>query len=319
MLLHLLNKKFKYLSGDNIKTILEIYNKMDSYENINNYINEINNNDISFYKLYLNGVDICNKCHQELFNFYVYNNEKEDDINKDNKNNSFICINCAFKKNLAQKSIIFFKYSKEDINSFMNKITTNINKDKSDIIENNKDEIISECFNLNKREDDCLNIDELILKIDGPLNVVDKDFENNKNYFLPKNIKVDKYLKFIENDKLSNINIDPLDKSNFKNNINENDIYENLNTKEFSINNNQNIVDNKPQQIIINNKVNEDKLINNFSNLSSLNDIFMDNDNLEDKKIEEERKESINKENKQSKKKKKKVKNISDLIDNGDF
>jgi len=82
---------------------------------------------------------------------------------------------------------------------------------------------------------------------------------------------------------------------------------------------NQNIVDNKPQQIIINNKVNEDKLINNFSNLSSLNDIFMDNDNLEDKKIEEERKESINKENKQSKKKKKKVKNISDLIDNGDF
>ena len=319
MLLHLINKKFKYLSGDNIKTILEIYNKMDSYENINNYINEINNNNISFYKLYLNGVDLCNKCNQELFNFYVYNNEKEDDINKDNKNNSFICINCAFKKNLTQKSIIFFKYSKEDINLFMNQITTNINKDKSDIKENNKDEIISECFNLDKREDDCLNVDELILKIDGPLNVVDKDFENNKNYFLPKNIKVDKYLKFIENDRLSNISINPLDKSNFKNDINENDIYENLNKKEFSINNNQNIDDNKPQQIIINNKDNEDKLINNFSNLPSFSNIFIEDNNLEDKKIEEVRKESINKENKQSKKKKKKIENIFDLIENGDF
>ena len=87
MLLNLINKKIKYLSDDYIKTILEIYNEMDSYENINKYIKDINDNNIFFHKLFLKNIDICNNCQQEIFNFYVYYNENNIDFNIENKNN----------------------------------------------------------------------------------------------------------------------------------------------------------------------------------------------------------------------------------------
>jgi hypothetical protein len=330
MLFNLVNKKLKYISGDNLKTILEIYNKMDSFENINKYINEINKNNISFHKFFLKGVNICNKCHQELFNYYVYfkGNEEDSSESEKNENNNFICINCAYKKNFFSnpESIIFYKYQKASLNLFKNKITENINTDKIKItIDNYKDEeVISECFNLNKRKDDVLNVDEFILKIDGPLNVIDKDYENNKNFFLPKNIKVDKYLKYIGNDKSFNgTNLDPLDKNNFRNNINENDIYEELNTKEILLNNTQDKNDNIISNIIKNNIVIDNKNSSKNNNIITINDndnIFMEinniNNKIEEKKINEIKNGSVNK---QSKKKKKKVENISDLIANGDF
>ena len=88
---------------------------MNNYENINKYINEINKNNIRFHKLYLNGFYLCQHCQQEIFNFYVYYNENNIDINIENKNNQFLCINCAYKKKFFSipKSIIFYKYSKD--------------------------------------------------------------------------------------------------------------------------------------------------------------------------------------------------------------
>ena len=348
MLFNLINKKMKYLSGDCIKIIREIYNDIDSYENINKYIKEINDNNISFHNLFLNNVDICSICQQEIFNFYVYYKEKEEnDIFKcKNKNGCFLCINCAYKKKYFSipKSVIFFKYPKNELESFVNKISANINKNKNDIkIDNNEenDEIISKCFDLNNRKDDCLNIDEFILKIDGPLKTIDINYQNNNNYPNMKNIKVDKYLSFLENDKLNNIiYIDPLSKNNFKNNINENDIYEIINSKDFSFKDNINLnkeksgirninkINNEESGIRRINKINIKEFGNINNNIYSLpferinkfennrNDI-MNNNKINNPFINKENKE--NKESSQSKKKKKKGETVSDLILGGLF
>ena len=226
------------------------------------------------------------------------------------------------------------------------KYLQNINKSKNDIkIDNNNeenDEIISKCFDLNNRKDECLNIDEFILKIDGPLKTIDKNYQNNNTYLPMKNIKVDKYLSFLENDKLNNIiSIEPLSKNNFKNNINENDIYEIINSKDFSFQNNIKL--NKEESGIrkINKNINQvsgirriNKInIKEFGNISNKNiysppfekinkfennrnDMMYDN-KINNPFINKENKE--NKENSQSKKKKKKGETVSDLILGGLF
>ena len=205
MLLNLLNKKCKYISDDNIKAVLEIFNKMDSYENINNYTKEISDNNICFKKLFIKNIYICNNCEQEIFNFYVFNNgndyQKVNDIQIPEKNNSyFICINCAYKKNYFSKSdcVIFYKYSKTEIDSYISKVTSIINNKnrQKETINEDDDRIISKKFDIINREDEEIIINEFSLKINGALNVIDKDYENNGNYF-QKYIRVDKYLKNI--------------------------------------------------------------------------------------------------------------------------
>ena len=323
MLLNLINKKIKYLSDDYIKTILEIYNEMDTYENINKYIKDINDNNIFFHKLFLKNIDICNNCQQEIFNFYVYYNDNNIDFNIENKNNQFLCINCAYKKKFFSipKSIIFYKYSKDEIKSFINKISAYINnknkkekKEKKEYIDidnsddDDEEEIISKTFDLNNRKDDCVNIDEFILKIDGPLEIIDKDYENNNNYLSYKNIKVYKDLIKLENDKINNI--DPL------NNLNENDIYE---FSSFSF---------KPNLLFNNSdrKSDTEKKNKNINNLLSFNKkdnyVELNNNNLMLSKNDKDRNDikrdyNIN-EKKQSKKKKKKE-TVSDLIKDGKF
>ena len=357
MLFNLINKKIKYLSDDSIKTIREIYNDMDSYENINKYIKDINDNNISFHKLFLNNIDLCDICQQELFNFYVYNYKDNDEISENNNNSCFLCINCAYKKKFFSipKSIIFFKYPKEELNYFTNKIFEYINKNKKDINNNLNDfinddkDIISKCFDLNNRKDDCINIDEFILKIDGPLKIIDKDYENN-NSLSNKNIKVDKYLKFIENDKLNEEDmIDPLNKINF---TNQDDFYEVFKPKDYGPLNNNDLniesvidnlnpnVDNKNEimNVSINMNMNEmDKNINNniinVESINSVNSFSLLNNREKDNPLEQMpnnnnndviRNPFINNESNEnsqnpSKKKKKKGSTVSDLIAGGMF
>ena len=331
MLLNLVNKKLEYLSSDYIKVIWEIYNKIDSYENINNYINKINNNNISFHKLFLKNINICSDCHQEIFNFYVY-------YNTDNDDGQILCINCANLKKylLIPKSIIFFKFQKDEIESFISKIFSNFKKGIGITIENNDDEkIISKYFDLNNREDDCLNIDELILKIDGPLKIIDKESQEKNNFLLYKDFEVDKYIKYIENDKINNyIDIDPLDHDNFKNNLTINDIYEKISYKEHSsrineiqdnFDNNKNIIDtkknNKSKNIHENINIlgNNKKIIKNIENTNSFN-----NKSRNSRIIQNNEEENLfiknNFDNKsKNEKEKKKGSTISDLIAGGMF
>ena len=357
MLFNLINKKIKDLSEDSIKTIREIYNDMDSYENINKYIKEINDNNISLHKLFLKNIDLCNICQQEIFNFYVYYYNKEIEENSDyNYSSSFICINCAYKKKYfsIQKSIIFFKYPKEDLDFFIDKIFTYINKNKNSInniiyeynYENNE-EIISNCFDLYNRKNDCINVDEFLLKLDGPLKIIDK--ENKINNFLSnKNVKVDKYLKFIENDNINDSSfIDPLNKNNFTNQATNDDIFEIFKAKDYHPFNNNNInmtsvidnlnpnVNGKDERMNASKYINlneEDNNINNsINNVDNINSFSLFKNKEKDDLLEQANNNNesiinpfIHKENYegiqiQSKKKKKKVSTLSDLIAGGKF
>jgi hypothetical protein len=294
---------------------------MDSYENINNYIKEISDNNICFKKLFISNIYICNICEQEIFNFYVFNNgnnyKNVNDIQISEKNNSyFICINCAHKKNYFSKSdcLIFYKYSKSEIDSYISKVTSIINNKnrQKETINEDDDRIISNSFDIINREDEDIIINEFSLKINGALNIIDKEYENNDNYF-QKYIRVDKYLKNIENEKYNNdsfdsFDVNPLSKDNFKNNINENDIYETLYINNYHFINNS-LLD-------INEKIyNENKNKNLFVFKENINNKENDISNLLRRK--KERNESIIKT--QRKTKKRKIKNVADLLENGDF
>ena len=246
-LINLVNTQSDKLKDDFIKIILEIINNMNSCENINQYINEISNNNIRFHKLYLNNIYLCRNCGQEIFNFYVYdqnyNNkefnydnqcymnmtlEEENDNNINNyslSNYKFICINCAHSKNYfsIEKNIIFFKYTNKEINDFLYSVSSRIGTYRKE------KKIISHIFE-ETRNNDCINIDEFLTKIDGPLRILDSEFEKNNGDSFNEEIKVDKYLKILldnNNDKIGD-DVEPLNHKNFKNNINNNDIYEKL-------------------------------------------------------------------------------------------
>ena len=112
-------------------------------------------------------------------------------------------------KNLfIKKKILFFKYTKEDLNNSISTINLKINSSRN----KEKKELIS------------INFNEKIL---------DREFEKNKNDTLNKEIKVDKYLNIIGKTKKNNNdeinNIDPLNPSNFQNDFQNKDIYEKLN------------------------------------------------------------------------------------------
>ena len=350
-LINLINKQSATLSKDIIKIILEIYNDFDTYENINQYINDINENNIRFHKLYLNGIYLCQYCQQEIFNFYVYDQRNKnnnitnnDHFDKNNmieyenniNNNSdiylgqaggqFICINCAHNKNFfkEEKNNIFFKYTKDEVNDLIKAITSKINSFRY----RERKEIISEIFN-GKKKDDCLNVDEFLLKIDGPLRNLDKDYE--KNNINNKEIVVDKYLDIFNNKKNNDVNlnnIDPLKSANFINNITEKDLYEKLGMDftyplDFSFE----LIEPKMMSDKQENKINTD--INfipfNSSGIFSSNsrnniiDIKADN-SYENKTKEKEKEKKINSSNKGSRKNKKKNKtNMADIIFSGEF
>ena len=348
-LINLVNKQSGILSNDIIKIILEIYNDFDLYENINEYIKEISDNNIRFHKLYLHGIYLCQHCGQEIFNFYVYypkenNNfncasfhwdknmivENENICNNDfngmgifnsTNNGIFICVKCAHNKHFfsEKKNIIFFKYTKDEVNNLISSITSKINRFRS---KDNYD-IISKNF-FTKRNDDCINMDEFLLKIDGPIRILDSEYEKNKNDLINRKNKVDKYLKYFdkkEEDKADK-DIDPLDSNNFTNNINENNLYENLELNfvypmnvsfdlEEKANNRRNKIENK-------NSINMNFVPFNFE--KNEKNIFVE----EEKEIVKEKNNTnnnggfnINRGNKKNKKKN--GTNLQDIIFSGEF
>ena len=345
-LVNLVDKNYVNLSNDIIKIILEIYNDMDNYENINKYIKEINDNNIRFHKLYINGIYLCQHCQQEIFNFYVYTskyksnalnfdknhcnknmiieNENNEDYIDDMSSGEYICINCAYGKNYftEEKNIIFFKYTKEELKNFITKITSKINnvrnREKKDINQFN--------FSL-KRKDDCINVDEFLLKIDGPLRTLDKELTT-----------VDKYLKLLDkkneinnannnNENNDLINIDPLDPSNFKNNIEDKDIYEKMDLDFMhQMDVSYGLVEPKMMSSNHSNKNNEK--INfiplNSTNIFNLSDNEKDDSGIkghisEDSKSKEKDKKYNNNIKGNRKNKKKNTTSLADVIFNGEF
>ena len=345
-LVNLVDKNYVNLSNDIIKIILEIYNDMDNYENINKYIKEINDNNIRFHKLYINGIYLCQHCQQEIFNFYVYTskyksnalnfdknhfnknmiieNENNEDYIDDMSSGEYICINCAYGKNYftEEKNIIFFKYTKEELKNFITKITSKINnvrnREKKDINQFN--------FSL-KRKDDCINVDEFLLKIDGPLRTLDKELTT-----------VDKYLKLlVKKNEINNannnnenndlINIDPLDPSNFKNNIEDKDIYEKTDLDFMhQMDVSYGLVEPKMMSSNHSNKNNEK--INfiplNSTNIFNLSDNEKDDSGIkghisEDSKSKEKDKKYNNNIKGNRKNKKKNTTSLADVIFNGEF
>ena len=345
-LVNLVDKNYVNLSNDIIKIILEIYNDMDNYENINKYIKEINDNNIRFHKLYINGIYLCQHCQQEIFNFYVYTskyksnalnfdknhfnknmiieNENNEDYIDDMSSGEYICINCAYGKNYftEEKNIIFFKYTKEELKNFITKITSKINnvrnREKKDINQFN--------FSL-KRKDDCINVDEFLLKIDGPLRTLDKELTT-----------VDKYLKLlVKKNEINNannnnenndlINIDPLDPSNFKNNIEDKDIYEKMDLDFMhQMDVSYGLVEPKMMSSNHSNKNNEK--INfiplNSTNIFNLSDNEKDDSGIkghisEDSKSKEKDKKYNNNIKGNRKNKKKNTISLADVIFNGEF
>ena len=354
-LINLVNKQSGILSNDIIKIILEIYNDFDVYENINEYIKEISENNIRFHKLYLNGIYLCQHCGQEIFNFYVYYPKENNNLNlstyycdknmiKENENicnnafnnmsinnyqnnGQFICVKCAHNKHFfnEKKNIIFFKYTKEDVNSLISSITSKINRFR------NKDnyEIISKNF-FTKRDDDCINMDEFLLKIDGPIRTLDNEYEKNKNDLINKKNKVDKYLKYFEKkeqDK-NEKDIEPLNSNNFKNDINDNDLYETLELNfvypmnvSFDLNEPGNITNNKIEN---KNSINMNFIPFNFDiDNNNEKNIFIEDEKeiikKKEKTIEKNNANTANINRGSKKNKKKNGTNLQDIIFSGEF
>ena len=350
-LINLVNKQSGILSNDIIKIILEIYNDFDLYENINAYIKEISENNIRFHKLYLNSIYLCQHCGQEIFNFYVYYPKENNNYNGNSfhwdknmimenenicnnningigvynsqYNGQFICVKCAHNKHFfnEKKNIIFFKYTKDEVNNLISSITSKINRFRS---KDNYD-IINKNF-FTKRSDDCINMDEFLLKIDGPIRILDSEYEKNKNDLISKKNKVDKYLKYFEKkdeDKIEK-DIDPLNNDNFNNSINENDLYENLELNfvypmnvSFDFNENGN---NRKSKIENKNSINMNFVPFNFDKNNDKN-IFVE----EEKEIIKEKNNEKNNNNynynvnRNKKNKKKNGTNLQDIIFSGEF
>ena len=348
-LLNLVNKSSNALSDDIIKIILEIYNEFDNYENINDYIDDINENNIRFHKLYLNDVYLCEHCGQEIFNFYVYDTKENYNIFKNGNNNcnnnlilendylnnnnsvqktgKFICVKCAKNKDFfkVDKNIIFFKYTKEEVNNLILSINRKINRPRN----KDKNEIISDKF-YGKRNNDCINVDEFLLKIDGPCRILDNGFQKNKNALSIEDIHVDKYLKLLSDEKDKNKNkedFEPLNPINFRNGLTKNDLYEIYEPKsDYSFENKYEIFEPKVINIIsgpINNNENGNYAQYHFNDneiRNSPRDNYMD---IEKEKEEKEKENESVKNNANiqgsKKNKKKNCTNLQDIIFSGEF
>ena len=255
---------------------------------------------------------------------FILPNINNEDYIDDMSSGEYICINCAYGKNYftEEKNIIFFKYTKEELKNFITKITSKINnvrnREKKDINQFN--------FSL-KRKDDCINVDEFLLKIDGPLRTLDKELTT-----------VDKYLKLlVKKNEINNannnnenndlINIDPLDPSNFKNNIEDKDIYEKMDLDFMhQMDVSYGLVEPKMMSSNHSNKNNEK--INfiplNSTNIFNLSDNEKDDSGIkghisEDSKSKEKDKKYNNNIKGNRKNKKKSTTSLADVIFNGEF
>ena len=306
MLLNFINSNLNNLSGDILKTIKEIFDSFNEYENINKYSIEIFEKNIFLHELYSKNILQCNKCHQEIFNYYLYCNEEINPSESDN----YICINCAFNNpNYLNSHFIFFKYTSDDIKLLISAITSAIANSNNNI-NNKNNNIISKSFDFKNREDDKINYQNL-LGINGPFKNVDKN-ENNEYNVYGKPIFIDKFsFNFFKSDEID----DPLDKKYFGLNyddekvINENSVdisklkFESPKVIGFF---NDNDINNRVSEIIkksINSRKSSDNKFGTYKNNTS---ISVD-------------RESNKSKSKVSKKYNKKVSNIQDLLDLGMF
>ena len=121
ILINMLNQKGKLLNVDILKTIYEIWNNFIKNENLEKYRNLIIKDDFLTSQLSLNDVFICEKCGNEIFNYFSYEYKNLDKI-------IYICINCFFNEYRIDNSfrlknkILFYKYSKEQLISLEKKI-----------------------------------------------------------------------------------------------------------------------------------------------------------------------------------------------------
>ena len=238
------------------------------------------------------------------------------------------------------KNIVFFKYTKDEVNNLILNINSKINKPRN----KDKNEIISDKF-YGKRNNDCINMDEFLLKIDGPLRILDSAFQQNKN-----DIQVDKYLKLLT-DNPNNIknkeDLEPLNPNNFRNDITKNDLYEKLGTKldySFDIDidsynshnshNNYELIEpdiinnsnsnNSSQNNKNNDEINYIKFKSENSFAFNNNELRMSSMDMEIEKEKEKEKEKNVKNNSNSimgskKSKKKNCTNLQDMIFSGEF
>ena len=299
MLLNFINTNLNNLNGDILKTIKEIFDSFNKYEDINKYYIEIFEKNIIFYELYSKNILQCNKCNQEIFNYYAYCNEEIDSNGSDN----YICINCAFNNpNYLNSRIIFFKYSSDDIKLLISKINNAI-VNSNNITNNSKENsIISKAFDFENREDDKIDYQNLI-KINGPYKNVDKNVSNDYNVY-GKPILIDKFAF----DFLSDEIYDPLDKKYFEMNYDdEKVINENcVDVSKFKIENSKAVGFFNDEDI--NDKVNEIIKRNTDSRKDSDNKFGI---NKNDKLTKPNNKPKGNKKNK------KKITNAQDLIELG--
>ena len=193
------------------------------------------------------------------------------------------------------------------MNNFISTINSKINNSRN----KEKKEIISANFDW-KRKDDCINVDEFLLKIDGPLRILDKEYEKNKNDLL-------------NNEEINHI--DPLNPSNFRNGIQNKDLYEKLNSDyDYQLYNPYGLIEPKLMSS------NQSQKNNTNVNLIPINDDFnFDNENIDNeikseiysnsnKQYEKENKNSnSNKGSRKNKNKKKNNINMADLISSGQF
>ena len=119
--INLLSKKGKSLNVDILKTIYEIYNNFIKNENLEKYKNLIISDNFLTAHLNLNDVLICDKCGNEIFNYFSYEFNKLNQI-------IYICLNCFFKEYKCDNSfrlknkILFYKYTKEKLITLEKKI-----------------------------------------------------------------------------------------------------------------------------------------------------------------------------------------------------
>ena len=238
MFLNLLNKKGNILNVDILKTIYEIWNDFIKNENLEKYRNLITNDNFFTFQLPIKSVLICQKCGNEIFNYFSY---EYNDYNE----NIYICLNCFFKEFQSDNSfraknkILFYKYTKEQFIKLENKIVqiidernkisiyndiTNKNQSELPLVYNLFDnELNLNLLDIELNENNNFNINDIIYYVSGPYLM-----EENENLY---NIN-DNELFSIFNDKKSNRNyttdLNRNRKENifdFKLNINSNSIF----------------------------------------------------------------------------------------------
>ena len=194
MFLNLLNRKGNVLNVDILKTINEMWNNFTKNENLEKYKNLIINDNFLTANLNLNEVLICDKCGNEIFNYFSYEFNNLNQI-------IYICLNCFFKEYKCDNSfrlknkILFYKYTKEQLITLEKKIVklideknklnryddlSFINKDEfassQNVFEN--DEILFN-FDSDNNTNSSLKLDDIVYYINGPCFLEGNQQEDN--------------------------------------------------------------------------------------------------------------------------------------------